>query len=129
MITYQAENQRFTLETENTRYIFEILYEKYLVHLYYGAKNEAAAVYDARYKSFAPYMAEHGSTYSPDTCLAEFSGFGCGIRMETVSVLLHTGITVFLVDAWNCRGCPLRRRMMIHRHWNWRWRILQPAAV
>ena len=47
MITYQAENQRFTLETENTRYIFEILYEKYLVHLYYGAKNEAAAVYDA----------------------------------------------------------------------------------
>ena len=78
MITYQAENQRFTLETENTRYIFEILYEKYLVHLYYGAKNEAAAVYDARYKSFAPYMAEHGSTYSPDTCLAEFSGFGSG---------------------------------------------------
>lgn len=78
MIHFDAKNERFVLKTKNSQYIFEILYGKYLVHLYYGAIGEGDFSYDSRYKAFSPYAAEHGTTYSPDTCLAEFSGFGSG---------------------------------------------------
>ncbi|MBQ8892916.1 MAG: alpha-galactosidase [Clostridia bacterium] len=74
----QVKDQRFTLQTKNTEYIFEILYDKYLVHLYYGGKTAGETVYSSRYKAFSPFTAEHGTTYSPDTCMAEFSGFGNG---------------------------------------------------
>ena len=38
-IRFQAENNIFTIDTCNTRYMFQIVYGKFPVHLYYGAKE------------------------------------------------------------------------------------------
>lgn len=89
------ENQKFTLQTKNTEYIIEILYEKYLVHLYYGGKNAGEAVYKSRFKSFSPYPTDCNLVYSPDNCMAEFSGFGSGdFRATTLKLKNKNGDSV-----------------------------------
>lgn len=83
-IQFDEKSNIFTLRTKNTLYAMQILYQKFLVHLYYGAnKKDAELKYESRYCSFSPYFAESGLEFSPDTCLAEFPFFGSGDFRET----------------------------------------------
>ena len=78
-VYFDEQTKKITLETENTSYVMQILFGKYPVHLYYGKKgSEQNAAYVNPYKSFSPYFEEHGTDYSPDTGMAEYSYFGSG---------------------------------------------------
>jgi len=79
-IFFNPDTKIFTLETKNTRYTFALIYEKYLAHLYYGAKDCGQEVcYERKYRSFSPYIDEEiGTNFSPDTNALEYSTFGNG---------------------------------------------------
>ena len=40
-ITFNSEKNMFNIETKNTKYVFQIVFGKYPVHIYYGAKEDA----------------------------------------------------------------------------------------
>ena len=72
---------RITLYTDNTAYAMQILYGRFPVHLYYGARGgETVPRYEKRYKSFSPYFHDYGMEFSPDCALLEYSFFGVLIR-------------------------------------------------
>ena len=79
-ISFHQDTKIFTLETKQTRYTFALIYEKYLAHLYYGAKCSGQDVrYERKYRSFSPYIDEEiGTNFSPDTNALEYSTFGNG---------------------------------------------------
>lgn len=92
-ITFDAEKQIVFLKTQNTLYAMQILFNKYLVHLFYGANSENADLtYVSRCGSFDPYFQEHGLDYSPDSCLSEFPYFGSGdFRATALKIRNHNG--------------------------------------
>ena len=78
-IRFQEEKNIFTLDTCNTRYMFQIVYGKFPVHLYYGAKEgEQPEQFQNKVISFAPFFKEHRLSYLPDYCLSEYTGFDRG---------------------------------------------------
>lgn len=78
-VTFQEKEKIFTLDTCNTRYMFQIVYGKFPVHLYYGAKAaHQPDHFDNEIISFAPFYKEHGLSYLPDYCMAEYTGFDSG---------------------------------------------------
>jgi len=78
-ISFDVEKSIFSIETQNTKYCFQIVFGKFPVHLYYGAKNDAEIEgYKPEMYSFSPFYAEHGFEYFPDTCMAEYTGFDDG---------------------------------------------------
>ena len=78
-IIFQKEKNIFTIDTLNTRYMFEIVYGKFPVHLYYGSKDgEQPERFRNKVISFAPFYKEHGLSYLPDYCMAEYTGFDSG---------------------------------------------------
>lgn len=78
-ITFDSEKNMFNIETKNTKYVFQIVFGKYPVHIYYGAKENAQIEdYKSAMYSFSPFYAEHGFDYFPDTCMAEYTGFDDG---------------------------------------------------
>ena len=78
-IIFQKEKNIFTIDTLNTRYMFEIVYGKFPVHLYYGSKDgEQPERFRNKVISFAPLYKEHGLSYLPDYCMAEYTGFDSG---------------------------------------------------
>lgn len=78
-VKYDKKSKIFKLKTNNTLYCMQILYDKFLVHTYYGKnKRNAQCEYKATYRSFAPYFEEYGTSYSPDEAYQEFPTFGAG---------------------------------------------------
>ena len=78
-IIFQEEKNIFILDTCNTRYMFQIVYGKFPVHLYYGAKEgEQPERFQNKVISFAPFYKEYGLKYLPDYCLSEYTGFDSG---------------------------------------------------
>lgn len=78
-IRFLEENNIFTIDTCNTRYTFQIVYGKFPVHLYYGAKEgQQPEYFQNKIISFAPFYKEHGLKYLPDYCLSEYTGFDSG---------------------------------------------------
>ncbi len=78
-ILFDEKKSTFIVQTDNTEYAFQIVYGKYPVHLYYGAR-ECAAYED--YKtwviSYGPYHIAHHVMYMPDTAMLEYSGYDSG---------------------------------------------------
>lgn len=95
-IYFNESTKTFTLETKNTRYTFCVVYDKYLAHLYYGAKNGAEVKYEKKYRSFAPYINEEiGTQFSPDTNALEYSTFGNGdFRATALKIKNNDGNSV-----------------------------------
>lgn len=78
-VKYIEDEKKFILETENSCYVMQILYGRFPVHLYYGAKTDLSGMnYVNPYKSFSPYFESYGTEYSPDVGMSEYSYFGCG---------------------------------------------------
>lgn len=81
-ITYNSNNQLFTLETQNTTYQFQVDICGFLLHLYYGKKvsgnmNYLLTFYDRGF-SGNPNDAEADRTYSMDALPQEFPSLGTG---------------------------------------------------
>jgi len=78
-MSIRFENGNFILETKNTTYAFTLYDDNYPVHLYYGAKKDCTDLKLERiYKSFSPYMEEHGMNFSFDCAPLEFPTYGYG---------------------------------------------------
>ena len=76
-IRYDAQKQRFTLETANTAYVFDIGLGKFLIHRHFGAKVEDADLIPAfTYRNQSPYEAESDPRFSMNDQLSEFAFFG-----------------------------------------------------
>ena len=91
-VKFDLDSNTFTLDTANSRYVFTLMYGKYPVHLHYGEKEDGVTYdYVSRYKSFSPYIAEHGSEFSADTAMLEFSGFGHDFRPTPIRIKNKNG--------------------------------------
>jgi len=77
-ITFNSDQNIFTLTTRASQYSFQILYGKFPVHLHYGSIVDTVKDYKGKVYSFAPYYPEHGLSYLPDVAPAEYSGFDSG---------------------------------------------------
>lgn len=77
-IYFSEKEQRFIIETNHTCYVFDVLKNRYLQHIYYGAKKSSIEVPSLNRESWAPYVAEYGAEHSPDTFGSEISFFGAG---------------------------------------------------
>lgn len=78
-IRYEADKQRFTLETANTQYVFDIGLGKFLIHRHYGAKVEEDDFFlELAYRSGSPYEAGSASHFSMNDKCSEFAFFGNG---------------------------------------------------
>lgn len=81
MIKYYEENQIFKIHTKDTSYVFKVVYDKYLIHLYYGKRisdYDLEYLIDDNIRSSCCYDKEIGNTFSLDSSLQEYSFFGCG---------------------------------------------------
>jgi Alpha-galactosidase len=109
-IEFDEKNQIISLKTKTTLYAMKILYNKFLIHLYYGKNSGNADLkYDSRYCSFSPYFEEYGLSYSPDTCMSEFSYFGSGDFRETaLKIRNHNGDSTTLFTYRSHRIFPGR---------------------
>ena len=96
---------RITLYTDNTAYAMQILYGRFPVHLYYGARGgETVPRYEKRYKSFSPYFHDYGMEFSPDCALLEYSFFGGGdFRTTPLKLRNADGDAVTRFDYVSCR--------------------------
>lgn len=76
-IRYDADKQRFMLETANTQYVFDIGIGKFLVHRHYGAKVEESDFFtEVAYRSGSPYEAGSNPRFSMNDKCSEFAFFG-----------------------------------------------------
>lgn len=76
-IQFDAEKQRFILETENTQYVFDIGLGKFLIHRHFGSKVEESEFFpDLTYRNQSPYEAGSDPRYSMNDKLSEFAFFG-----------------------------------------------------
>ena len=84
MISFDLEEKIFRIDTKNTTYAMKIAHDKYLTHLYYGAKLEnLQGLYKEYPVDFAPYVAEVGANFSLDTVATELSFFDSGDLKDT----------------------------------------------
>lgn len=81
-IIYNPNKKIFTLHTKNTTYQMMVDQYGYLLHLYYGAKNDGLMDYMLTYadRGFSgnPYVAGNDRTYSLDTLPQEYPMLGTG---------------------------------------------------
>ena len=81
-IIYHPNKKIFTLNTKNTTYQMMVDRYGYLLHLYYGAKNDGFMDYILTYadRGFSgnPYAAGNDRTYSLDTLPQEYPTLGTG---------------------------------------------------
>ena len=81
-IVYNPNKKIFTLHTKNTTYQMMIDQYGYLLHLYYGTKNNGLMDYLIMYadRGFSgnPYVAGNDRTYSLDTLPQEYPTLGTG---------------------------------------------------
>lgn len=81
-IIYNTNKKIFTLHTKNTTYQMMVDRYGYLLHLYYGAKNNGFMDYMLTYadRGFSgnPYAAGNDRTYSLDTLPQEYPTLGTG---------------------------------------------------
>ena len=81
-IIYNPNKKIFTLHTKNTTYQMMVDRYGYLLHLYYGAKNNGFMDYMLTYadRGFSgnPYAAGNDRTYSLDTLPQEYPTLGTG---------------------------------------------------
>lgn len=81
-IIYNPDKKIFTLHTKNTTYQMLVDPYGYLLHLYYGARNEGFMDYILTYadRGFSgnPYVAGKDRTYSLDTLPQEYPTLGTG---------------------------------------------------
>lgn len=81
-IIYNPNKKIFSLHTQNTTYQMMVDQYGYLLHLYYGPKNNGlmdyALVYADRGFSGNPYVAGNDRTYSLDTLPQEYPTLGTG---------------------------------------------------
>lgn len=76
-IRYEADKQRFTLETENTQYVFDIGLGKFLIHRHFGAKvAEGDFIPDLTYRNQSPHEAGSEPRFSMNDKFSEFAFFG-----------------------------------------------------
>ena len=76
-IRYEADKQRFILETANTQYVFDVCLGKFLIHRHFGAKvGEEAYARDLTYRGASPYEAGSNPRFSMNDLLSEFAFFG-----------------------------------------------------
>lgn len=109
-IRFQEEEKIFTLDTCNTRYMFQIVYGKFPVHLYYGAKEkEQPEGFRNEVISFAPFYKEHGLSYLPDYCMAEYTGFDSGdYRASALKIRNSNGDAVTILKYQGYQVLPGR---------------------
>ena len=81
-IIYCEKDRTFTLQTKNTTYQMQVDRYGFLLHLYYGKKNDGCMDYLLTYydRGFSgnPYDAGEDRTYSMDTLPQEFPCYGNG---------------------------------------------------
>lgn len=95
-VIFNAQNNRFILDTNNTRYAFELMHGKFPVHLHYGKKEDVEL--DSRVISFAPFYKEHGLTYLPDYAMGEYNGFDSGdYRLYSLRIRNEMGNSVTML--------------------------------
>ncbi len=103
-IRFDEKRKIFYLETVNSTYAFQVYENEFLIHLYYGKKNQEIEDYKSRLVSFSPYY-ERYRDYLPNVCLSEYAGFDDGdfrttsIRMKnkdgnSVTVLTYKGYQI-----------------------------------
>ena len=97
-IRFDESSRVFTLETVNTAYIMRVDFDKYLTHVFYGDKKDAAGPYAEPYMlSFSPYHVEGDGRYCIDSVMSEFPQFGSGdLRSSAIKVRNENGDSVTL---------------------------------
>ena len=61
MITFDSDLKILKIDTQNTTYAMKIVHDKYVAHLYYGAKtDDFKDAYNEHPVDFAPYVAYIG---------------------------------------------------------------------
>lgn len=84
MISFDLEEKVFRIDTRNTTYALKIARDKYVAHLYYGAKADSLQGFYKEYPiDFAPYVEETGADFSLDTIATELSFFDSGDLKDT----------------------------------------------
>ncbi len=78
-IIFDESNKRFIIETKNSEYAFEVFKDRYLVHLYYGAKigNRSYETDTVPY-TFAPYDDDLNYDMAINDRYSEFGFYGNG---------------------------------------------------
>lgn len=77
-IKFNKETKKFFLTTKNSMYVFQILHDKFLGHIYYGAKKRGFDPdFHCRFTSFSPYF-EETHDYLATEAATEYSYFGSG---------------------------------------------------
>ena len=91
MIVYDKTERILKLDTKNTTYAMKIVHDKFVAHLYYGAKTDCFKdCYNEKIVNFAPYVAEIGEKFSLDTIFTELSFFDSGDTKD-VSIKIENG--------------------------------------
>ncbi len=84
MISFNLEEKILRIDTKNTTYAMKIVHEKYLAHLYYGAKTDyVQSGYKERPVDFAPYVSDVSVDFSLNTIPTELSFFDSGDLKDT----------------------------------------------
>ena len=81
-INFDNQNNVIFIETKNTAYAMKILHNKYLVHLYYGAKENFDANANYWWMDFPDDYTQWHNLY-PDGWLSEYVGFDSGDNRVT----------------------------------------------
>lgn len=115
-ISFNKEKNIITIETLNTRYDMQIVKDRYLMHLYYGKRENAeVAEYKQVHRAFALYNAAlddkcfSGSAVPdseklddkilPDTCMSEYVGFDSGdFRTSSLKVKNANGDSAVILN-------------------------------
>ena len=114
-IIYNPNKRIFTLHTRNTTYQMMIDQYGYLLHLYYGTKNNGLMDYLIMYadRGFSgnPYVAGNDRTYSLDTCfLQALFGQNCKIFLDIVAKRFWTLLHVQIGQSCNApAGCVINQ--------------------
>lgn len=82
-ILFNSKEKIFYIQTKNSTYAMQVVYNRYVLHLYYGKKREDISPWQERIVSFAPYDADIGVKFSLDTAPTELSFFGSGDLRDT----------------------------------------------
>ncbi len=84
MIEFNIDDNLLKIETKNTLYAMKIVHDKYVAHLYYGAKSDFLRdMYKEYPVDFAPYVADIGANFSLNTVSTELSFFDSGDMKDT----------------------------------------------
>ncbi len=98
MIKYQSEDKSFLLQSKTATYILRITKDKYLEHVYYGAKIDEPVVSELCKSAGRPSFSanpDEDNSFSLDTMPSEYPAYGnTDLRMPAYQVQLENGTRI-----------------------------------